>query len=312
MEHKAIIRGVTLASVLTCAAALAADTANAADMAPAGIQKINHVVVIYQENWSYDSLYGKFPGSNNLANAGPVTQVDKDGTPLGSAPQPKVGDAPDTRFPASMPIAPYDANAYVPANQTTGDLIHRFYHEQLQIDGGKMDKFVVWSDNGGLVLSFYDATNMPEGKLATEFTMADNFYHSAFGGSFLNHFWLVCACTPTWPNAPAGYVSNPDPNNLADKQVTPDGFAVNTAFTINAPHPANITDTSMLVPNQTTANIGDRLTEAGVTWAWYAGGWNEALAGHPNKLFQFHHQPFAYFATTADGTPAKAQHLKDE
>ena len=315
MKLATINRGLMLATVIVCFAGLTADgpgPARAATSPTAGIEKIDHVVIIYQENWSYDSLYGKFPGSNNLASAGPVTQVDKDGTPLSSAPQPKVGDAPDTRFPASMPVAPYDANAYVPANQTTGDIIHRFYHEQLQIDGGKMDKFVAWSDNGGLVLSFYDASAMPEGKLASEFTLADDFFHSAFGGSFLNHFWLVCACTPVWPNAPAGYVSNPDPNNLADKQVTPDGFAVNTAFTVNAPHPANVTDTANLVPNQTMPNIGDRLTQAGVSWAWYSGGWNDALAGHPDKLFQFHHQPFAFFAAYADGTPAKAQHLRDE
>jgi len=42
------------------------------------------------------------------------------------------------------------------------------------------------------------------------------------------------------------------------------------------------------------------------------GGWNDALAGHAGPLFQFHHQPFIYFANYADGTPAKAEHLKDE
>ena len=58
--------------------------------------------------------------------------------------------------------------------------------------------------------------------------------------------------------------------------------------------------------------IGDRLTEKGISWAWYSGGWDDALAGHPDKRFQFHHQPFAYFATYGDGTPARAEHLKDE
>jgi len=62
---------------------------------------------------------------------------------------------------------------------------HRYYQEQYQIDGGKMDKFVAWSDAAGLVMSYYDATNMPEGKLAQQFTMLDNFFHAAFGGSFL-------------------------------------------------------------------------------------------------------------------------------
>ncbi|MDQ6695423.1 MAG: hypothetical protein M3014_13570, partial [Chloroflexota bacterium] len=44
----------------------------------------------------------------------------------------------------------------------------------------------------------------------------------------------------------------------------------------------------------------------------YAGGWNDALAGKPDPLFQYHHQPFAFFATYADGTTAKSTHLKDE
>jgi len=66
------------------------------------------------------------------------------------------------------------------------------------------------------------------------------------------------------------------------------------------------------VPNQTFATIGDRLSAKGVSWAWYAGGWNDALAGHADPLFQFHHQPFVYFANYANGTAAKATHLKDE
>src|SRR5262249_23499536 len=67
-----------------------------------------------------------------------------------------------------------------------------------------------------------------------------------------------------------------------------------------------------LVPNQTFPTIGDRLSDKGVSWAWYAGGWNDALAGTPDALFQFHHQPFVYFANYADGTAAKSEHLKDE
>src|SRR5262249_23125773 len=116
------------------------------------INKINHIIVVYQENWSFDSLYGKFPGANGLANASStIPQVDKNGAPITVLPQPintNVNPAvPDTRFPANMPVAPYDLSQFVPPDQVTGDIIHRFYHEQLQIDGGKMDKFVTWSDN---------------------------------------------------------------------------------------------------------------------------------------------------------------------
>src|SRR6185312_8666661 len=52
-----------------------------------------------------------------------------------------------------------------------------------------------------------------------------------------------------------------------------------------------------------------------VDWAWYAGGWNAALAGTPDAggvEYQYNHQPFVYFANYADGTPGRAAHLKDE
>jgi phospholipase C len=71
-------------------------------------------------------------------------------------------------------------------------------------------------------------------------------------------------------------------------------------------------DPARLIPNQTAPTIGDRLDERGVPWAWYSGGWKDALAGHPHALFQFHHHPFAYFARYADGTPGRRDHLKDE
>ena len=67
--------------------------------------------MIYQENWSFDSLYGNFPGANGLANAGAaVQQVDKTGQPYATLPQPldtsKTPPVPDPRFPANLPVAP--------------------------------------------------------------------------------------------------------------------------------------------------------------------------------------------------------------
>ncbi|MEA2786454.1 MAG: hypothetical protein QOF71_2558 [Candidatus Eremiobacteraeota bacterium] len=286
---------------------------------------IKNVIVIYQENWSFDSLYGRFPGANGLNNASTANygQIDKtSGAAITTLPQPLNNGVPDPNFPAGLPVQPYNAATYAPPNALTGDIVHRFYQERSQIDGGKMDKFVTWSDNGGLVLSYYDATAMPEGQLAAQYTLADNFFHSAFGGSFLNHQWLICACTPAFAGAPASAVATLDAsgtqlsldasgNVVHDGFVTADGFAVNTAFTVNNPHPAGMPPAS-LVPNQTNATIGDRLSAAGVSWKWYAGGWTNALAGHADALFQFHHQPFAYYAAYADGTAAKAAHLQDE
>jgi phospholipase C len=66
------------------------------------------------------------------------------------------------------------------------------------------------------------------------------------------------------------------------------------------------------MPNQSLPNIGDRLNDKNISWGWYSGGWNDAMAGHADPLFQFHHQPFVYFTRYADGTQLKKDHLKDE
>ena len=93
--------------------------------------------------------------------------------------------------------------------------------------------------------------------------------------------------------------------------VTPDGYVVHTAYSLSPPYPARSRDPAQRLPLQTMPTIGDRLTEKGVSWAWYSGGWNDAVAGRPDALFQFHHQPFNYFAPYAEGTTARGEHLKD-
>lgn len=296
--------------------------------APTLQSTIKNVVVIYQENWSFDALYGSFPGANGLANATNIAQVDTKitGNPITTLPQPlNYNGQPDPNFAAvaGRPVGPYAAINYIQPSVLTGDIVHRFYEEQSQIDGGKMDGFMAWSDNPGLLFSNFNATDMPEGQLAAQYTLADNGFHSAFGGSFFNHQFLICACAPTFPNGPAAKTSVLAPGSTTvlavnatggyvnDGFLTPDGYVINTAYTVNTPHPAGY-NPSYLVPQQTNPTIGDRLSAANVSWKWYSGGWTAALAGNPDPNFQFHHQPFAYYQNYADGTAAKAAHLQDE
>jgi len=89
----------------------------------------------------------------------------------------------------------------------------------------------------------------------------------------------------------------------------------------SANKPAASGDVSLADPNlpttlppQTEVNIGDLMSQKGVTWAWYSGAWQATLDGknaNPAPNFQFHHQPFNYFVNYAPGTPARAEHLKD-
>jgi acid phosphatase len=285
------------------------------------LSDIEHIIVIYLENHSFDNLFGLFPGADGLAAAGATKiQVDKNGRPYDFLPP--VIDHPygapphiKPRFPTQLPNQPFNIEAYVPMGEKTGDPLHRFYEEQLQINGGRMDKFAAYSTVGGLVMGFYDGSKTRLWQYAQEFTLADHFFHAAFGGSLLNHFWLVCACTPRFPNAPAELTAMLDASgqvvhypNTQDL-VTPDGYAVNTIQPFYTPHDRAFPDNQRLPP-QDMPTIGDRLTGK-ASWAWYAGGWKDALEGHPAASFQFHHQPFAYFKNYGDDTQARKDHLKD-
>ena len=298
-----LLAGAVLVAMSACAGA------RTGPATPDGIRKINHVVVIYLENRSFDNLYGEFPGADGLASAASAPkQVNTMGEVYGALPQ--VAGQP---FPTTLPNAPFNVEEYVPATAITRDLVHKFYHEQSQIDGGRMDRFAAVSDAQGLAMGFYHTANLPMAAEATQYTLCDHFFHSAFGSSFLNHQFLIASVAPTFPNAPTTDIAVLDDKGTLthDGFVTPDGYAVNTAYSVNSPHPAKSAPEN-LVPNQTSPTIGDRLSDAHLTWAWYSGGWNDAMAGTPSRFFQYHHQPFAYFARYADGTPGRAEHLKDE
>ncbi len=65
----------------------------------------------------------------------------------------------------------------------------------------------------------------------------DNFFHAGFGGSFLNHFFLVCACPAVYKDAPKELVAQLDDKDqlVKDGAVTPDGYIVNTMQPVNGP-----------------------------------------------------------------------------
>jgi phospholipase C len=125
--------------------------------------------------------------------------------------------------------------------------------------------------------------------------------------------WLTCACTPRQPNPPASNTIelNDRGEVVKDGAFTTDGYAVNNVLSSSAPRSPKADHADRLLVPQTQPTIGDRLSEKGIDWAWYAGGWSDALAGHPDPTFQFHHQPYVYFSRYAEGTDARQHHLKD-
>src|SRR5216110_1451249 len=122
----------------------------------AALEKIQHILVIYAENRSFDNLYGLFPGANGIANATPdqYTQVDNDGKPLAHLPPVWKGKDPDPAFPKDLPNRPFRIDAppiNLPLSVATRDLVHKFYQNQEQINGGRLDRYVAASDAGALV-----------------------------------------------------------------------------------------------------------------------------------------------------------------
>ncbi|MCJ2185705.1 acid phosphatase [Novosphingobium beihaiensis] len=333
---------------------------------------IDTVVVIYAENRSFNNLFADFPGLEEPLSQVPperFIQRDRDGTPLEKLPKIWEGLIPHKQVvehaeyqvgPDDLPLMPNAPFALktpegdpLPHGLVTRDLIHAFYHNQLQINGGRNDGFAAWSDAGGLVMGYYgdNRSQLRLWQIAREFTLCDNFFMGAFGGSFLNHQYLIAAQPPFYPDADKGPAANRiaqvdgDPKGIRLKldpktpasamdgparfvtsSLSPDFWAVNTMLPPYAPtyqldpaRPgyADWSNGHTLVPQQ-HKTIGDALSVKGVDWAWYAGGWDAALEGQANDgsypsrpNFQPHHQPFNYYSRFAPGTADRAAHLRD-
>jgi phospholipase C len=280
---------------------------------------VDHLIVVVLENRSFDNLFGSFPGANGLANAGQrAIQLRPEGEPYAELFRPlkDIGrwDLPDTRFPATLPNGPFPMDQYLGQLDSHSDVLHRYHQTIGQINGGRMDRFVALGDTEALPMGYWDGSRLRLWKWAQEFTLADAFFSGTFGGSFLAHHWLFCACAPRWEQAPASMRILMDSTGKVtrDGSVTSDGYIVNTAYTANTPnYPGK--DPAEFIPALRNDTIGDRLSAAGVSWAWYASGWNEAQAGRAEQAnFKTHQQAPLYYANYAQNTPGRAEHLRDE
>lgn len=285
------------------------------------LAKIGQIVVVYLENRSFDHLFGLYPGANGIAQAkaqGLDIQRDANGQPYAVLPAPVADKSgkPDARFTAPIPNGSYRIDATVPLNGQMFSPIHAFYTNQRQINGGRNDRFVAAGNSGGLLMGHYDGSSLGLWKLAQRYTLADNFFQSAFGGSFLNHMWLVCACTPLFPNAPADIKAVDErgtvPTRSEEADVTVDGFAVNTT---QGPWLYDPSKKQALLPVQSLPTIGDRLSEKGIDWVYYAQDYRRAVAataaGKGLHSFSYHHQPFTYFKRFVESAEQRDKHLKD-
>jgi len=140
---------------------------------------IQHLVVLLQENHTFDNYFGTYPGA--------------DGLPANT----------------SMPIDPKNPSAgsvqpWHIGNSTITDLSHSNTTFKGQYDNGKMDGFVSYlnsiNQNGQLSMGYYNGTDVPYyWNLADNYVLFDHLFSSAADGSFANHMYWVAAVSPVVP-----------------------------------------------------------------------------------------------------------------
>src|SRR5262245_29202930 len=247
--------GVTTAALFASAEFARADNSNDHDHNPEHrelLKAFKHIVVIYQENHSFDNLYGHWghvdedsvdgvsdaPASRtlqvrqdnqtayacllqndvNLTSPSPLPATCSDTDGKGAPFQGAFKNRPfaiedfiastDTTCP--KPVGAFAPNGFAKGTGLPGgctkDIVHRFYNEQYQINGGKQNLYVTGSDAAGLAMGFYNTKKLPiyvylHSRGAPKYIIADSFFQGAFGGSFLNHQWLIAAAPPVFAGA---------------------------------------------------------------------------------------------------------------
>jgi len=272
--------------LLVLAAVLCGGGAARADDAPRPATPIEHLIVVVGENLSFDHLFATFrpPGGETVANllskgiiklngdAGPNVAIAAQRmaevkeryqvTPTitgtyPTLPRPNTTSArglaayaPDERFPAALPNAPFPITRYVEYGAYVGDPVHRFFQMWQQLNGGRNDLFV-WvgltsgegaerrddpaadTRQGGLAMGFY---NMAAGdapylrELAERYALADNYHQPIMGGTGVNYFALATGDVPAYlidgkpAVPPANQIENPEPRPGANNRYRQSGY----------------------------------------------------------------------------------------
>lgn len=267
---------------------------------PAGLDQIEHFIIIYMENQSFDATFPTFEGAEGVKYAGnAAVQMTLGGKPVQaynaknskddkppllaeSRIVPVVSPYPDgSPYPINLPVGPYDLAQLVAPSVLVGDTDHIFVKEQRQINGGDMSRFAAWSSNPGVVQAYYVEGDNPLATYAREGVLCDHFFHSAFGDTWLNEFFLVSGTAPLLGPSPYAFPSpspnaSPTPPYINLSATSPLDPTLNNPFAI-------INGTSYILqfpagfengpqPNaslQTLPTIADKLNAKGVSWTWY-------------------------------------------
>jgi phospholipase C len=278
-----IITGLLLANMIS--PVLSRDRDDQASETP-----IKHVVVIFQENVSFDHYFGSYPVAGNTA--GEPGFHAKAGTPTVNG--------------LNIPLLISNPNSAAPfrldrSQAALCDQDHDYTPEQQAYDKGLVDKFVEFTGNGGPpdgstlcrasdTMGYYDGNTVTAlWNYAQRFAMSDNSYNTTFGPS-----------SPGALNLIAGQTHGV---TLTSGDVSEDVVA---GTVIGDPQPLNDRCDTREAVQLSGSNVGDLLNAHGITWGWFQGGFADCSAAHTGadgKLkadYIAHHEPFQYFPSTAN------------
>jgi phospholipase C len=303
----------TAAALAVCAATLAGPFATTGAAASLGSEDtdsatttpIKHLVVIYQENASFDHYFGTYPIAANPDGEPPF--VARDDTP-------EVNNLLPSSLNGERDLLATNPNQSKPFRLARAQFVtcsqdHGYKAEQRAANGGLMNRFVQATDKSGCadlprpvtspqVMGYFDGNTVTAlWNYAQHFALDDNTFATTYGPS-----------TPGALNLIAGRTSGASPDN--DKTVT-------QGVVYGDPDPAFdvCSDPTKAQAQLTGSNVGDLLSEAGISWGWFQGGFRldpgktpEAACedAHPNLAGQNevdyspHHDPFQYFSSTAN------------
>ena len=316
--------GATVASAST--SQTGADTANSAAApatAPASYYKvvaparspIKHLVVLFDENESFDHYFGTYPSA---ANTDGSKFYAKRGTPRVNG--------------LTKSLLTHNPNSYNPERLTyeqalTCDQNHGYLPEQQAFNGGKMDKFVQFTQTDnctgeygppGIVMDYFDGNTVTGlWNYAQNYSMSDNNYDTNFGPSTPGALNVISGSTGD------GYAVNPttgqpvaDPSSVSP----PNSKGLGTIYGDLDPAFDGCSDSSHTATSpvgvMTGKNIGDLLNQRHVTWGWFQGGFaptstnsagypvcgasHENIGGATVADYSPHHNPFEYYKSTAN------------
>ena len=242
---------------------------------------IKYVVVIFDENQSFDHYFGTYPHAMNPQGEPPFTAAA--GTPEVNG----LSGALLTRNPNGVQPFRLDRSQNI-----TCDNDNHYTDEQKATDGGLLDKYASITSGTGtgctpnLSMGYYDGNTITAlWNYAQRFAISDNFFATNYGTTVMGHINLISGQThQTTTQTVSGKVAN--------------GSIIGNIEAANED-----CETGGTI-QMTGKNIGDLMNAKAVTWGWFYGDFAAVTTvngvAQCTSIYNDHYDPFQYYASTAN------------